>query len=233
LKTKLLKLLFVLFPIAVMAQTVKEKEINEQAAFIRKIIDSSAVSIWISDKSGTALMANQACLNLFGATNEEVIGKYNLFKDEVIIRNGFIDQIENVFKNGQTESIIIDYDFKEVGVVQVINATHKTIKSIFTPILDSDGQVMNVIIQTIDLTDIKKIEHELILAKEKAEENERLKSAFLANMSHEIRTPLNSIIGFSELLDDEDYNQEQKVGFIRTIIEQGNNLLLIINDIMD
>jgi signal transduction histidine kinase len=77
------------------------------------------------------------------------------------------------------------------------------------------------------------MEAELIQAKEKAEESDQLKSAFLANMSHEIRTPLNSIIGFSELLGDPDFDQEQKNEFIQTIVDNGNSLLLIISDIMD
>lgn len=79
----------------------------------------------------------------------------------------------------------------------------------------------------------KQIEIELIKAKDMAEESDRLKSAFLANMSHEIRTPLNGIIGFSELLNDPDFDQEQKTEFTKTIIENGNNLLVIISDIMD
>jgi len=74
---------------------------------------------------------------------------------------------------------------------------------------------------------------ELIKAKEKAEESDRLKSAFLANMSHEIRTPLNSIIGFSELLNDPYFDEEQKNEFTKTIVNSGNNLMLIISDIMD
>ncbi|MFY9150978.1 MAG: ATP-binding protein [Prolixibacteraceae bacterium] len=74
---------------------------------------------------------------------------------------------------------------------------------------------------------------ELNKAKEKAEESDRLKSAFLANMSHEIRTPLNSIVGFSELLNDPDFEEEQKQEFIKTIVDSGNSLMVIINDIMD
>jgi len=84
-----------------------------------------------------------------------------------------------------------------------------------------------------DITDRKQTEKELISAKEKAEESDRLKSAFLANMSHEVRTPLNSIIGFSELLADPDFEQEQKREFIDHIVTNGNQLLTIISDIMD
>jgi PAS domain S-box-containing protein len=73
----------------------------------------------------------------------------------------------------------------------------------------------------------------IIKAKEKAEESDRLKSAFLANMSHEIRTPLNSIIGFSELLTDANFDAEQHTEFARIINENGNSLLVILSDIMD
>jgi PAS domain S-box-containing protein len=84
-----------------------------------------------------------------------------------------------------------------------------------------------------DITSIKQSEQDLLLAKEKAVESEKLKSAFLANMSHEIRTPMNSIIGFSDLLDDEDVSQEEKGHFLKIIRKNGSQLLNIINDIID
>lgn len=78
----------------------------------------------------------------------------------------------------------------------------------------------------------KQLEQDLILAKEKAEESNRLKSAFLANMSHEIRTPLNAIVGFSALLSTTD-DKEEKSEYAH-IIENNNALLLqLINDILD
>ena len=81
--------------------------------------------------------------------------------------------------------------------------------------------------------DRKKAEQELNKALIKAQESDRLKSAFLANMSHEIRTPLNSIIGFSDLLFDPEFDEEQKKSFAENISFSGNGLLAIINDIMD
>jgi signal transduction histidine kinase/ActR/RegA family two-component response regulator len=80
---------------------------------------------------------------------------------------------------------------------------------------------------------VEKRTKELINAKEKAEENDRLKSAFLANMSHEIRTPMNGILGFSELLKTPDLSGENQKEFINIIEKSGLRLLNIINDIVD
>ncbi len=74
---------------------------------------------------------------------------------------------------------------------------------------------------------------ELRLAKEKAEESDRLKSAFLANMSHEIRTPLNAIVGFTSMLVTEDFDPETKETYLRIVEENTENLLNLIEDILD
>ena len=75
--------------------------------------------------------------------------------------------------------------------------------------------------------------NELLLAKEKAEESDRLKSAFLANMSHEIRTPMNGILGFAELLKEPDLSGDDQLEYIQIIEKGGMRMLGIINDIID
>jgi signal transduction histidine kinase/CheY-like chemotaxis protein len=79
----------------------------------------------------------------------------------------------------------------------------------------------------------KNINEELLLAKEKAEESDRLKTAFLQNMSHEIRTPMNAIMGFSSLLADYYDNKNKLLQFSDIIKQRCNDLLDIINDILD
>ncbi|HNX54355.1 MAG TPA: HAMP domain-containing sensor histidine kinase [Prolixibacteraceae bacterium] len=78
-----------------------------------------------------------------------------------------------------------------------------------------------------------KIEETLMVAKQKAEESDILKSAFLANMSHEIRTPLNGILGFCELLLDDSFSEEDKKIFAGNLMRNSNDFLKLINDIMD
>ena len=84
-----------------------------------------------------------------------------------------------------------------------------------------------------EMTAHEKSEKELIIAKNKAEESDRLKSAFLANMSHEIRTPMNGIIGFSELLKDNDLGTEEHDRYVRIINDNCQQLLHIISDLID
>ncbi len=74
---------------------------------------------------------------------------------------------------------------------------------------------------------------ELKLAKEKAEESDRLKSAFLANLSHEIRTPMNAIMGFAGLLDNNELSEENRKKYVEIIKNSGKYLLSIINDILE
>ncbi len=84
-----------------------------------------------------------------------------------------------------------------------------------------------------DITNQCQTEQKLTEAKMRAEESDKLKSAFLANMSHEIRTPLNSIIGFSELLLDDETEQSDKENFLNLISNAGKSLLQLIDDIID
>lgn len=79
----------------------------------------------------------------------------------------------------------------------------------------------------------KKSQEELILAKEKAEQSDKLKSSFLANMSHEIRTPMNGILGFAELLKDPDLEPFEREKYINVIETSGIRMLNLLNDIVD
>lgn len=85
----------------------------------------------------------------------------------------------------------------------------------------------------LDITRQVRIQSELEKAKARAEESDQLKTNFLANMSHEIRTPMNAILGFSKLLEDRDLDADNRQQYIGHIVNNGQNMLNLINDIID
>ena len=98
---------------------------------------------------------------------------------------------------------------------------------------NSNGDFVRSYVSCRDITERHQAQLELIAAKEKAVESDKLKSAFLANISHEIRTPLNGITGFAEVLKDPDLGESEKKECIEIINNSSNQLLSIITDIVD
>lgn len=205
-----------------------ENELKERNKFVDKIIDSSALSTWISDEKGTAIRANPACLEFFGATEDEIIGKYNIFKDSVIKEQGFAPVVRDVFHNGKSAGIVIDYSLEDVDHIEVKHATHKVVNSILTPVLDDDGKVSNVIVQTIDLSEITKAEEEKIKAQKHASEQEKnaLVGRIAGKIAHDFNNILGVVMGNTELalIDcrDEQIKKTLELIFDQTI--RGKNL---------
>lgn len=100
------------------------------------------------------------------------------------------------------------------------------------PIFGTEKEVIGVLYKINDITEQNRINRELVEAKEKAEQSDKLKSAFLANISHEIRTPLNAIVGFSELLAQTD-NPKDKEEYLNIITSNNKLLVNLIGDILD
>ena len=96
-----------------------------------------------------------------------------------------------------------------------------------------EGRTPLIIGISWDITNIQNIEQELIFARIKAEQSDRLKTAFLANMSHEIRTPLNAIVGFSDVLASGGSSEDEQQGYVDIIKTNSDLLLRLINDILD
>ncbi len=202
-----------------------QKLANETILKLSKGIEQSPTTIMITDLEGNIEYANPKFFKLTGYSQEEIIGK-----NPRILKSGDMDpeayaNLWATISSGQVWRGEF-HNRKKNGELFWESATITSIKN-------EKNEITNYIAIKEDISERKKMEAELIVAKERAIESDRLKSAFLANMSHEIRTPLNSIIGFSELLTYEDFEEKQKKEFIGQIVSNGNNLLNIINDIVD
>jgi PAS domain S-box-containing protein len=111
------------------------------------------VSTWIADKNGTNIFENEASRRLFGIDSDvEVVGKYNIFKDEQLIAQGVMPQIRKVFDEGGSTEIIADYDSSRIQQFEVGHPTHKLLRGFLFAITDESGAVRYVVIQHEDYT---------------------------------------------------------------------------------
>jgi len=203
----------------------EKKESEKQLRLLSKSIEQSPVSMVITDIKGTIEYINPSFTKTTGYTKDEALGR-----NPRVLKSGFHDKI---FYTEMWETLLSGHPWIGEILNMKKNGDLYWENAIISPILDTNGEITHYVAAKEDITDKKKLYSDLIKEKERAEESDRLKSAFLANMSHEVRTPLNSIIGFSELLTDPDFEEKQKNEFIQLIISNGNNLLTIISDIMD
>jgi PAS domain S-box-containing protein len=188
-------------------------------------IENSSDAIFITDINGTIDFVNPAFEKIYGFSRPEALGKtprifksglisleaYKHFWDTLLAGKPVKGELKNKTKDGR----IID-----------IEASNN-------PIIDEKGDIVGFLSINRDITIRKQALSELILAKEKAEESDRLKTAFLNNISHEIRTPLNAITGFSALLTIPDNTLELQTTYIESILKGSDQLLSIISDIID
>lgn len=159
-----------------------------------------------------------------GTPMPQVIGVYAhvVPEDQAVLKN-FVGEV----KTGKATSLR-----KEVRVCRENGKyTWTSINVMVRDYRPQDGFIEMLCIN-YDITPLKETEQKLIIARDKAEELDRLKSAFLANMSHEIRTPLNAIVGFSSLLAETDSRSERQE-YIKIVQENNELLLQLISDILD
>jgi PAS domain S-box-containing protein len=194
------------------------KESNEMFSLFMKHAPIYAFIKEVTPETSRVLKASESFIDMVGISGSAMTGKTmdELFPAE------FARKISKDDWDVVSEGLVIKLD-------EDLNGHNYT--TIKFPIFQGGRNLLAGF--TIDITDRKCIEKQLVEAKEKAEESDRLKSAFLANMSHEIRTPMNGILGFAELLKEPDLTGAQQEKYIDIIEKSGARMLGVINDLID
>jgi PAS domain S-box-containing protein len=205
---------------------IAEDSLKESEEKFRKIFEESPLCMAMTGKDFVIVRANSSFCNMLGYEEEELKSLTfrdfshpdHLVSDEISLMRLIAQEIPIY----HTEKRYRRKDGSIIWGSSTISIIH-----------NNKGEVQYFFAMVEDITSRKKFESELIIAKERAEESDRLKTAFLHNVSHEIRTPMNAIIGFSTLLKDSFLSQPEHVQYVDILYQSSNQLLSIINDIVD
>jgi PAS domain S-box-containing protein len=206
---------------------MNEEYIIENEKFLSSLFNSINDTILVLSVSDlTVIQTNRAVFGNLGYTSEEVVGqKVKKFFSDESDYSTFYKTLNNSIQY-QTTLIKSEHKLVRKDGVDIICQIQITFLL--------KGDKYNQVIMTLhDVTDFNIMFHELINAKNKAEENEKLKSSFLANISHEIRTPLNGIIGFTELLKDLNISIEERKEYVEILSQSGQRMLSTIHNLID
>ena len=205
---------------------ISEKKKTEHfLKILSNAIQHSPACVIITNLKGEIEIVNPSFTQITGYSPEEAIGKEINFLNSNPNSSTLYKEILNTVKEGA--------DWQGEFQNQKKNGERYWDLASISPVKNEKEEITHFVVISEDITSRKKSEKELIDAKEKAEESNRLKTAFLANLSHEIRTPMNAIIGFSNLLIDEDMSYDEKVKLNKLINDNSQNLLKLIDDVID
>ena len=203
-------------------QRKSDQNLRDQQFYTRSLIESNIDALITTDPSGIITDVNKQMEALIGSTRDELIGAP--FKD------CFTDpaRAEAGIKRVLSEKSVTDYEL----TARARDGTQTVVSYNATTFYDRNRTLKGVFAAARDVTERKRVEVELQLAKAAAESASRTKSDFLASMSHEIRTPMNAIMGIADLLAKTALTPEQDK-FVQIFRRSGDNLLNLINDILD
>ena len=198
----------------------------------RTLFEQSPLSIEIHAPDGSLLRVNEAWRKLWNFSKEqvpEIIRTYNVLHDPSLERMGISEYIKRGFEGTFSKTPPTHYDPGEIG----LTGRHRWIETYISPIMDADGSLREVAIVHEDVTERKEAEQAIEAARVAAEVANDAKTQFLANMSHEIRTPLGAMLGFTQLmLEDEQASDHQK-NTLKTIVRNGEQLYRLIDELLD
>ncbi|MGE5859808.1 MAG: PAS domain S-box protein [Ignavibacteria bacterium] len=204
-----------------------EFSLRQSEEQFKLLFELAPIGMVIDSPEGKIMKVNKAFCETVGYSETELIGKdaQSLIypEDIMIIERLHRDLIDEIHPDIYIEKRFLRKDNEIIYAI---------VKSVL--VRDDEGKPLHFIDQMIDISERKQVEKELLVAKEKAEESDRLKTAFLAQMSHEIRTPLNIILNATPLLADETaIRNKEKELLLEAVNSSGKRLLRTIDLILN
>ena len=188
------------------------------------ILDHSPAAISLKDLDGRYIFANRRCLDVTGKERSQLIGKSDAELFPPRLAATYLANDRRVIESG------LSLDFEEFGLEEDLQP--RVFHSSKFPLRDSAGTPYAICGISTDITERKRSEQAMSIARREAERADRAKSEFLSRMSHDLRTPLNAMLGFAELLDMDNLTDDQRES-VTQILEAGRHLLNLMNEVLD
>ncbi len=203
------------------------KELQESKLRFEQVADDAQEWIWEVDTNGLYTYTSSVVKHLLGYSSDELVGKKHFF-------DFFAPDFKQELKDGAFDVFSRRESFRHFQNPTIHRDGHIVILSTSgSPIFDDKGVLVGYRGVDTDITERTKMVEELVQAKERAEESDKLKTAFINNISHEIRTPLNSIIGFGQFLVDSDLSIDERREYFNIIQKSSNRLMNAVSDYID
>lgn len=204
----------------------EQKKAEDQLKFHADLLNEIDEAVIATSQNGDITYWNKAAEKLYGWNENEVMGQNILDVIHPSVTNEDIALATASLENGESSK---SGEF----LCQRKNGSIFSAIVYYSPILDVHGKLIGIISISSDITKRKQKEKELLLAKEKAEESDKLKTAFINNISHEIRTPLNSILGFGQFWADSELSREEREKYFSVIKQSSSRLMETVTDYVD
>ena len=205
------------------------EKLSQSEADLKKAQAIALIGNWSYNVQTNELIWSDELYAIFEINKNKFTGTIQDTFDKLIFPEDK-DKVELAIKSAINEEVIIPIEYR----ILLDNGDLRYVWSEIADIKKDDFGNPFLLVGIIqDVSQRKLTEIDLIHERERAEENNRLKSAFLANMSHEIRTPMNGILGFAEILKDQTLNLQEQQEYLDIIEKSGIRMLNIINDIVD
>ncbi len=210
--------------LGMLAMQQRTAELRQQTRYLRTLINTLPMLVWLKDTSHRYLAVNQAEAEACGRSVEEMVGK----SDQEL----WPPELAGPYHASDAEVIAT----RQRATVEEAVAGENGVAWMETyraPVLDEDGTLLGMVGVSRNISERKAAEEAREKALAEAMRLARLRSEFLAQMSHELRTPLNAILGYAQILQRDPHLSERQAKGLVTIHESGQHLLTLINDILD
>jgi PAS domain S-box-containing protein len=210
------------------------EELQASRIFLETIIEHSPLSMWVLDNKGTLIHMNKASRELFRVTDEEVIGKYNIFNDKIAEKQGVIPLARAVFERGERVQFTINYDTTQLQPILFKEAVQMILETTVSPILNSEKNVALAIVQCLNITDRVQAEKEKEILQTQLNQSQKMEAIGIlaGGIAHDFNNILTALMGYGTLLRTKINEKDPSHVYIDQILSASQKAASLIHGLL-